>query len=99
LSRSRKKTPITGITTARSEKQDKRLANRKLRRKTRQALRCRDLDVLPVLREVSNVWCMDKDGKFWFGDYPRRDATLPPTSWAARHPGFYAKYYVRLMRK
>ena len=101
MSRSRKKTPITGITTARSEKQDKRLANRKLRRKTRQVLRCQDLDgwVLPVLREVSNVWCMDKDGKFWFGDYLRRDVTLPPTSWAARHPGHYAKRYARLMRK
>lgn len=98
MSRSRKKTSITGITTARSEKQDKRLANRKLRRKTKQALRYRDLDewVLPVLREVSNVWGMAKDGKFWFGDYLRRDGFRP---WLARDPDRYLNRYRKWMRK
>lgn len=60
MSRSRKKTPIAGMTNARSEKQDKRNANRKLRRKTRA-----DPEHAPLLREVSNVWTFDKDGKIY----------------------------------
>ncbi|MEM9998201.1 MAG: hypothetical protein AAF809_10920 [Bacteroidota bacterium] len=68
MSRSRKKTPIAGITTARSEKHDKRLANRRLRRRVRQRLAAgRDGTDLPLLREVSNVWTMEKDGKVYFG--------------------------------
>ena len=67
MSRSKRKTPITGITTATSEKQDKRIANRQLRRCVKQLL---DVDpeteVLPLEREVSNVWSMDKDGKIRF---------------------------------
>lgn len=64
MSRSRRKMPITGMTTADSEKQDKRLANRKLRRKVRQVLP-EEPEVLPDLREVSDPWTMDKDGKKW----------------------------------
>jgi len=60
MSRSRRKTPITGMTNARNEKQDKRKANRKLRRKTRV-----DPENAPVLRGVSNVWSFDKDGKIY----------------------------------
>jgi len=66
MSRSRKKTPIFGITTASSEKRDKRLANRKLRRLTTTELRCSLLDedlILPEIRDVSNVYNFDKDGK------------------------------------
>ena len=63
MSRSRRKTPVRGITTAESEKQDKRIANRKLRRRVRSVLR-RDAEApLPHLREVSDPWMMDKDGK------------------------------------
>ena len=61
MSRSKKKTPIAGITTARSEKDDKRLANRLLRRATRL-----DPENAPALREVSDVWNMAKDGKARF---------------------------------
>jgi hypothetical protein len=57
MSRSRRKTPKAGITTADSEKQDKRLANRDLRRKVRQG----KLDLR--VRDVSNGWSFDKDGK------------------------------------
>ncbi len=46
------------MTRARTEKQDKRKANRKLRRKTRV-----DPENAPLLREVSDVWSFDKDGK------------------------------------
>jgi len=63
MSRSRRKTPIIGWTTADSEKQDKRLANRRLRHRVRQTLRVNPHAELPLLREVSNVWLMDKDGK------------------------------------
>ena len=61
MSRSKKKTPVTGMTTARSEKDDKRLANRKFRRVTRI-----DPENAPALREVSDVWGMAKDGKVRF---------------------------------
>ncbi len=73
MSRSKRKTPITGITTCESEKQDKRKANRKLRRKTREEIK-KGNDTLPLLREVSNVWDFGKDGKWYldiksFGDH------------------------------
>lgn len=66
MSKSYKKTPIFGITTAPSEKQNKRLANRKLRRLTNVELRRGSLEdelILPEIRDVSNVWDWDKDGK------------------------------------
>lgn len=67
MSRSRRKTPVAGITTATSEKQDKRDANRRLRRCVNQRLvRNPEIDVLPLERETSNVWVMDKDGKLRF---------------------------------
>ena len=62
MSRSRKKTPVCGITTARSEKQDKRLANRRLRRGQKQAVERGD-ELLPLMREKSNVWSFAKDGR------------------------------------
>lgn len=74
MSRSRKRTPIGGIAVGRSEKHEKRLANRKARRHARVALAAdSDRDVLPHLREVSNVWTMAKDGKRYFDphQYPK----------------------------
>ena len=67
MARSRKKTPICGITTARSEKQDKRLANRKVRRAVKQVLATSvEPEVLPHRRELTSPWTMAKDGKRWF---------------------------------
>ncbi|GAB5519720.1 MAG: hypothetical protein RhofKO_19710 [Rhodothermales bacterium] len=64
MSRSRRKTPVTGITSATTEKQEKREANRKLRRQTREQLKTQPThEPLPELREVSNTWAMSKDGK------------------------------------
>lgn len=66
MSRSRKKHPICGVAAA-SDKQDKRLANRRLRRKTKcltQPQILSDEYILPVMREVSDVWAMAKDGKW-----------------------------------
>jgi hypothetical protein len=70
MARSRRRTPIFGITTSRSEKQGKRRANGVLRRDVRQRLP--DFpELLPLLREVSNVWSFDKDGKHWRRATPR----------------------------
>ncbi|CAN5889496.1 hypothetical protein BH18ACI4_BH18ACI4_01560 [soil metagenome] len=67
MSRSKKKTPIRGISSACSEKQDKRNYNRRFRRLCKQLLDLNlDADPLPHLRECSNPWDMDKDGKRWF---------------------------------
>lgn len=62
MSRSRRKTPIRGITTADSEKKDKRIANRRLRAATSQAI-VQEREVMPEPRDVSDVYDMDKDGK------------------------------------
>lgn len=67
MSRSRKQTPVSGVTTATTEKEDKRAANRALRRAVRQRLAAGDdATGLPELREVSDVWSMAKDGKTRF---------------------------------
>lgn len=64
MSRSRKKSPFHGMTKAASEKQDKRIYNRRFRHALKQYLRNNpETEVLPHLREYSNPWCMDKDGK------------------------------------
>ena len=67
MSRSYRRTPIFGITTSRSEKQDKALANRRLRRKVKSRLGTGD-EEMPLLREVSDVWSFDKDGKAYWSD-------------------------------
>ena len=62
MARSKKNTKIQGITTAKSEKKNNQDANRKLRRIVKQKVNSGKTD-LPELREVSNVWSFDKDGK------------------------------------
>ena len=64
MARSKRRTSVVGITTAVSEKQDKRIANRAERR-INKALLAEDLDgsTLKSKRELSNVWAFDKDGK------------------------------------
>jgi hypothetical protein len=67
MSRSRKKTPISGVTTAPTEKDDKRAANRRLRREVRKRLaEGGDATALPDLREISDAGAMAKDGKTRF---------------------------------
>lgn len=62
MSRSKKKRKIHGITTATSEKENKQDANRKFRRVVKQIVKSEKTE-FPKLREVSNVWCFDKDGE------------------------------------
>ena len=67
MSRSRRKLPFIGITTAVSEKEDKRFANRKERRVNRNILHTTvDDTLLRHKREVGNPWLFAKDGKSRF---------------------------------
>jgi hypothetical protein len=66
VSRSRKKTPIVGFTTAESEKAEKQANHRRERRRVRQVLAAEpEAEVLPHTRELSNPWLMGKDGKVY----------------------------------
>ena len=72
MSRSFRKSPFTGHTTAETEKMDKRYANRRVRHAIRQALSVGVSDEdLPHRRALSNPYTFDKDGK------QRLDASLP----------------------
>ena len=64
MSRSKRKTPVCGWTSAESEKEDKRTANRVFRRINKVRLRV-DKEPL-VVRETSNVFMWSKDGKQLF---------------------------------
>lgn len=69
MSRSRRKTPITGHTTAQSDAEWKAKAARLLRHSVKQQL-TKELhtDDFPGKRwDVVNPWSSDKDGKGWFG--------------------------------
>ena len=69
MSRSLRKTPIFGHTTARSEADDKRLWHKRWRARERDQLAKvgADTDHVAVYRNaVSSTWDMAKDGKAWF---------------------------------
>ena len=67
MSRSKKSTPVCGMTAASSEKRDKRLYNRRYRRVCKQVIHVDHArELLPLLREYSNPGAMGKDGKMWF---------------------------------
>lgn len=72
MSRSRKKTPKRGITSADSEKEDKRKANRLFRRVTKVQLK-KGKDLFVEMNEVSNVWSFDKDGKQYLKKPTKKD--------------------------
>lgn len=64
MSRSYLHTPIMGMTCAESEKEDKRLANRRHRRGENQRLHAKPDQFCPSsIRAYSDVWCFEKDGK------------------------------------
>jgi hypothetical protein len=69
MSRSRRKTPIFGFTTATSDHEWKKKAARKLRRNVKQHLNA-TLNVLPFPGkrwDVVNPWSSEKDGKHYWG--------------------------------
>ncbi|WP_420571811.1 hypothetical protein [Kordia sp.] len=55
-----------------SEKENKQEANRKLRRVVKQKIKS-GKEELPQLREISNVWGFDKDGKMYNPDMTEKD--------------------------
>ncbi len=78
MSRSYKKSPFIANTTASSDKECKSKANRKYRRVNKNIIHNfkKDNKEYPncvLLREVSNIWNMNKDGKsiFWIKDNPK----------------------------
>lgn len=77
MSRSLRKTPIFGHTTARSEADDKRLWHKRWRARGREQLAALEPhgDPLSVHRHtVSSTWDMAKDGKAWFSPQGQREA-------------------------
>jgi hypothetical protein len=72
MSRSRKKSLIQGITTCESEKKDKRFANRAFRRRVKIKLSS-DEEILPAIKEISNVWSFGKDGKIYYKKMSDKD--------------------------
>jgi len=75
MGKSTRKTPIVGITTAASEKDDKRLLNRSLRRINHQILKTdENADALKQVKEVIDPWSMAKDGKILID--PAKDRRL-----------------------
>lgn len=72
MSNSRRKTPIFGITTATSEKEDKRRWNKTFRRISKiQIFKQKDLP--NKVSAVTNVWDGNKDGKRYTKDYSKKD--------------------------
>lgn len=74
MTRSRKKTPLQGNTTATTEKEDKKINHRRIRRAVTQAIGIApEAELLPHEKELSNPWLMDKDGKHRFDPalYPK----------------------------
>jgi hypothetical protein len=72
MSKSEKKTKIRGITTAKSEKKNKQDANRKFRRIIKQKVKSNESE-LPEIREISNIWSFDKDGKIYDSEMTEKD--------------------------
>ena len=71
MSRSNRKTPVFGIATGKSEKQDKQIWHSRLRSRVRTSLASippEQLDgyLAPFSNDVSSVWSMSKDGKRYF---------------------------------
>lgn len=68
MSRSKRKTPIQGITNCRSNKRFKKHEHGAERSKVKCLLK-QDREDLPHPKEYGNEWNSPRDGKVWFG-YP-----------------------------
>lgn len=73
MSRSRRKTPISGITTATSEAFDKATWHRAFRRAENQRLQSDSSGEPRHFHEFSSPWRMQKDGKHWWSDAAATD--------------------------
>ena len=66
MSRSRKKTPITGVTTARSEADDKKAWHRAIRRAEKVRISTKPEDATLPERQFTSAWNRAKDGKIYW---------------------------------
>ena len=67
MSRSKRKTPIHGVTLSNSDKDYKRKANRRLRAANKAIVRRDGAESeLVLVRNVARTWGMAKDGKRYF---------------------------------
>ena len=66
MSRSKRKTPVRGITSSDSEKADKAASHRKIRRTIRKIVPVAPEAVLPQEKQLTNPYSMAKDGKARF---------------------------------
>ena len=67
MSRSKRKTPIFGITSSSSEKQNKRIWNKRFRRVSKSLMNT-EKDLPIKVAAVADVWEGSKDGKrYWRG--------------------------------
>lgn len=77
MSRSKRKRPIFGNTTADSEKRDKVIYHRRFRRRVadalRESLQSGEDATFPLADEVGNQWLFDKDGKTYWSDAPEEE--------------------------
>jgi hypothetical protein len=71
MSRSRRKTPVFGNTTAESDKWFKTHENRRQRRTVRELLPV--TDDLPDPKKFGNPWASQKDGKGWWHGAQEKD--------------------------
>lgn len=102
MSRSRKKTPIGGIGSAKNDKDLKDLSNGKMRTRDRRDLTLlkkgelepEDLNLPTDPQELTDPWCGAKDGKLWYGFLPKKqgDDTDEEREWERR-------WKEKLMRK
>jgi hypothetical protein len=72
MSNSKKKTPIFGITTATSEKLDKRRWNKIFRRIAKIQI-VKEKELPHKISAVTNVWDGNKDGKRYLKSYSNKE--------------------------
>lgn len=70
MSRSTKKTPITGIAICASEKTDKKEWHSRMRQMERVRLKSKPDSVSTVEADASDPWRMGKDGKHYMPQWP-----------------------------
>lgn len=102
MSNSKRKTPIISNSHSgarNSEKEDKQIINREIRRHNKMELNVAkdtdDLDDLMLIDkaiEVSDIWAMKKDGKGYFGD-------VKGSAYICYDDKTYGDIYNKLMRK
>jgi hypothetical protein len=76
MGKSIKKNPFSGMTKSKTNKKDKRIANKQFRMEIKQKLKHMydpEAEVFPEKEEISNVYNFTKDGKFRFNPkvYPK----------------------------